>query len=305
MSDDIRIFLFHRVSESKEKWAHATPISIFEKCVRYITNNFTVKTVEECLAKQGGQSHGNKPWACITFDDGFKDNIQYALPVLEKYKCPASFYIVTDCIDSGLPTWPHLVQNFFLNTNKFDLHIDGIDVKFSSKKERVMYGEMFLKKLLALPNTEAQMLFNATKQYFNDVKVTENVMMNWDDVRQLSAAGYNIGSHTASHPMLTQMETNEKVKYELAHSAERIKEVCGKFPEAIAYPLGVTNEKIMKLAVECGYTYGLTVDQRFYNPSSDNVMAVPRVDMFADSGWLKTYLRLTGHLRLIKNVLGR
>jgi peptidoglycan/xylan/chitin deacetylase (PgdA/CDA1 family) len=309
--NEIRIFLFHRVSESKEKWAHATPVSIFEKCVRYITGNFTVKTVEECLGEQGKQLHGSKPLACITFDDGFKDNIQYALPVLEKYKCPASFYIVTDCIDSGLPTWPHLVQNLFLNTNRYTLKIEakyaegGIDEKFSSEKDRVKYGNVFLRRLLNLPSADADELFNRAKKYFGDVRMPENLMMTWDEVKQLSAAGYTIGSHTMSHPVLSLLENDDKVREEFMRSGKFIKNNCGKFPETIAYPLGIANERIMKLAKECGYTYGLTVDQRPYIPGTDNIMAVPRIDMFADSGWLKTYLRLTGQLRLIKSVLGK
>jgi peptidoglycan/xylan/chitin deacetylase (PgdA/CDA1 family) len=309
---DIRVFLFHRVADSKENWAHATSTSIFDKCVRHISKNFTVKTIEECLAMPGKEiANGSKPLACITFDDGFKDNIAHALPVLEKYKCPASFYIVTDCIDSGLPTWPHLVKHLFIDTHKLTLNIDskylpgGINETFSGKQERIAYGDTFLQKLLNMPSADAYELFYKVKQNFNDVPAPNKMMMNWDDVRQLSTAGYIIGSHTHSHPLLTKLETDDKVRHEFTHSFARIKEMCGHAPETIAYPLGVANTRIMKLATECGYKYGLTVEQRSYNPSVDDSMAVPRVDMFADSGWLKTYLRLTGRLGTIKGLLGR
>ncbi|HTA82885.1 MAG TPA: polysaccharide deacetylase family protein [Bacteroidia bacterium] len=310
--EDIRIFLFHRVSESTGRWAHATRVSVFEKCVRYISDNFIVKSVEELMAMQLKEiSHATKPFACITFDDGFKDNIKYALPVLEKYKCPASFYIVTDCIDSGMPTWPHLVQNLFVNTNKYTLKIEakyvegGINEKFSSEKERISYGDVFLRRLLSMPSAAAAELFNRAKEYFGDVRMPENLMMTWDEVKQLFTAGYVIGSHTMSHPVLSLLEDDDKVREEFSRSGEHIKKVCGKFPETIAYPLGIANERIMKLAKECGYKYGLTVEQRSYIPGTDGIMAIPRIDMFADSNWLKTYLRLTGHLGTIKKALGR
>ena len=309
---DIRVFLFHRVSEHREKWAHATPVSVFEKCLRYISKNFTVKTVEECLAMQGKDMLNHaKPLACINFDDGFKDNIEYALPVLEKYKCPASFYVATQCIDDGLPTWPHRFQNIFLNTEKMQLDISAeflskpIHEKFASQRHRIEYGDKLLKRLMTMPNENAYKLLNEIGLNFDDVPKPANMMMNWNEVRQLSSAGYPIGSHTCSHPMLTQLETDEKVKYELAHSAERIEKECGIFPEAIAYTLGITDTRIMNIATECGYKYGLTVNQRFYHPLTDSTMAVPRVDLFADSGWIKTYLRLTGDMEKIKKVLGK
>lgn len=113
MSDLIRVFSFHRVADKKENKAYTTQVDIFERCIKYISKKYTVKTIEECLATPGkANAHqANRPLASITFDDGFKDNIKYALPILEKYKCPASFYIVTGCIDNDLPTWPHLYDN--------------------------------------------------------------------------------------------------------------------------------------------------------------------------------------------------
>lgn len=303
MDSEIRIFLFHLVTESKENWIHATDTSIFEKCIRYIAQNFSVTTVEESLAMQGEKSaHATKPPACITFDDGFKDNIKYALPILEKYKCKASFYIATDCIDNDLPTWPHQFNNLFQNTHKSALSISSkymgaaVEKKFASKKERVAYGEKMLQKLFAMPSCDAIKVLEEVKQNFNDVAEPKNMMMSWKDVKQLCAAGYTVGSHTCSHPMLTRL-TDEKMKHEFTHSAARIKELCGKSPEVIAYPSGVTDERVMRIAKESGYKYGLTVEQRFYKPAVDSKMAIPRVDMYADAGWAKTYLRLMGVLK--------
>ncbi|MGP8216752.1 MAG: polysaccharide deacetylase family protein [Bacteroidia bacterium] len=311
MPQRIKVFLFHRISESRENWAHGLHVSVFEKCVKYITRNFEVKTVEECLAMQGKEvSKGSKQLACITFDDGFKDNIKYAVPILDKYKCPASFYIVTGCIDMDLPTWPHLYYNFFKNTRKLSLIIDskylggGIDKKFSSGEEREDYGKQLLSKLKLIPAGELQMVLDSIMQSFNDVPKPEKLMMTWDDVKQLSSTGFTIGSHTHSHHLLPLMENDEQIKYELLHSAERIKEKCGRVPETIAYPLGIADQRVINLAKASGYKYGLIVEQRFYEPSNDDIMAVPRVDIYAQSNWLKTYLRLTGKMEVIKKVFG-
>jgi peptidoglycan/xylan/chitin deacetylase (PgdA/CDA1 family) len=312
MHSDIRIFLFHRVSDSNENWAHPTQVSIFDKCINHISKNYTVKTIEECLSQPEKDLKGDRPLACITFDDGFKDNLKYALPILEKYKCPASFYIVTSCVDSGLPTWQHLYQNLFENTQKQSLVIDSkalgaeINKKFSGKEERIAFGKELFTRLKTLPAFEVDKILESIMQSFSDVPTPEGMIMTWADLKQLCSAGYTIGSHTHTHPFLPSMIDDTRLKHELVHSAERIKEVCGKLPQTIAYPLGITNEKVMKMAKEAGYKYGLTVEQRSYSPATDtNLMAIPRVDIYADASWLKTYLRLTGQIETIKRLVGR
>jgi len=307
----IRVFLFHRIAENRENWAHPTGVKIFEKCLQYITGNFTVKTVEECLALQGSEIKGKgRPLAALTFDDGFRDNIKYALPLLEKYKCPASFYIVTDCIDSGLPTWQHLFQNLFHNTKKLRLDVSdayfagGINKTFADARERIAYGNKLLGQLYTSPGCGAVKVMEEVTRNFNDVPVPERMTMTWDELRQLSSAGYTIGSHTCSHPLLTQLQ-DAYIRKELVESAERIEKVCRKRPGTIAYPLGVTDNRVQVIAQECGYKYGLSVEQKFYNHSEHHSMAVPRVDVYAGHNWLKTYLRMTGDLEKVKRVLGR
>ena len=310
---DIRIFLFHRVSGNKENWTHATHVSIFEKCIRYITSNYTVKTVEECLAAKGSLRHEKgKPLACITFDDGFKDNITYALPILEKYKCPASFYMITGCIDKGLPTWPHLCSNIFENTRKKKLVINSpelsiqVDKYFTSDQERIQFGIDLVKKIRFVPPQDAEAILEMVKQSFNDVEDPHNMMMSWTEVKQLCKSGYPVGSHTHTHPKLSAVTDAEQLKYEMVHSGERIKELCGKFPATIAYPFGLTDERVMKIAQQAGYKYGLMVGQRAYKPATDtNLMAVPRIDIYAEKSWLKTNLRITGHIETIKKIVGR
>jgi peptidoglycan/xylan/chitin deacetylase (PgdA/CDA1 family) len=313
MLGEISIFLFHRVSGDKKNWTHATHVSIFEKCISYITRNYTVKTIEECLSAKGSiKPKKGKPLACITFDDGFKDNVTYALPILEKYKCPASFYMITGCIDKGLPTWPHLYNNVFENTRKMKLVIDSeelgikVDESFRSAEERIAYGIDLVKKIRFITPSEADNVLGIIKQSFDDVQDPQHMMMTWNEVQQIYKAGYAVGSHTYSHPMLSLIKDDNRLTYEMVHSGERIKEVCGSFPETIAYPFGLTDERVMKIAKEAGYKNGLIVGQRRYKPGYDtNLMGIPRIDIYAEASWLKTYLRITGGIEAIKKIVGR
>ena len=96
-------FLFHRVHpEPDPLWPPMAP-KHFDRIIRYLTKKFPVRLFEDVAS--------NPPKsgivATIMFDDGYLDNIEYAAPILDKYGCKASFYVVTDCIDNNQPTWTY------------------------------------------------------------------------------------------------------------------------------------------------------------------------------------------------------
>jgi len=85
----IRNFLFHRVSPERDKLWDPMDVPLFDKCIRYIAAHYQVVLLEDLIA--GKIQRGKKKLATISFDDGYKDNIVYAAPILEKYNCKASF----------------------------------------------------------------------------------------------------------------------------------------------------------------------------------------------------------------------
>src|SRR5688572_14010086 len=111
----IRNFLFHRVNPKRERLWDPMDVKLFDRCIRYISNKYNVVLFEDLVSSGDMQTKDNI--ATIMFDDGYKDNIQYAAPILKKYNCKASFYVVTDCIDRNVPTWTNLLEHMFQNTN--------------------------------------------------------------------------------------------------------------------------------------------------------------------------------------------
>lgn len=301
----LKIFLFHRVSPSKEKWAIPTSPKIFEKCVRHITRHHWVRTIEDVLLEKE-KNNADKNIACITFDDGFKDNIEYAAPILKKYNCPASFYPVTDCIDHDLPTWTHIYHRAFQETSmkSIILHSDHLPqfkgkISFSSATKKESFCKTLFQKMKLLPQVEIDKIMREVADGFNDVPLPSGFMMDWKDINELMQSGFAIGSHTKTHALLSNIDNDVELSNELTFSSERIRNETGKSPISVSYPVGFYNEKVKQAAKNAGYKIGLAVNQRFYRLTDSN-FEVPRVDIYADSGWLKTYLRLNGSIELIK-----
>src|SRR5687767_9198859 len=100
----VKNFLFHRVSEEKDElWPPMTP-ALFDRIIQLLTKKYRVVGLEDFQEGLSTDGKGRK-LATVLFDDGYKDNIEYAAPILKKYHCHASFYIVTNCIDKNIPTW--------------------------------------------------------------------------------------------------------------------------------------------------------------------------------------------------------
>src|SRR5436309_2296093 len=100
-------FLFHSVNLMRDTLWDPMDTLLFEKCIKYISRKYIVVQLEEFFFdKQNLRS--KKEFATVLFDDGYKDNIEYAAPILDKNRIKASFYVVTSCIDQNVPTWTYI-----------------------------------------------------------------------------------------------------------------------------------------------------------------------------------------------------
>jgi peptidoglycan/xylan/chitin deacetylase (PgdA/CDA1 family) len=295
----IRNFLFHRVSDEVDtRWPPMKP-ALFSAIIEFISRKYSVVALESFL-EDPSLFKTEKPIATISFDDGYKDNIEFAAPLLKKYDCPASFYIVTECIDKNIPTWTYLVDTVFQQTKKKELVLayDFVPAKFND----ILSGtdaavNPLLKEvkpwMKSLSNPQRLLITNEILQQCDDVEIPVGKMMNWDDIRQLDSAGFLIGSHSHTHPMLASLQQESEITEELKISADRIKAELGKVPITISYPIGSFDERVKRLSQEQGYKYGLAVEQKFFAHPSDK-MAIPRVELYQE-GWWKVKLHLTGN----------
>ena len=155
---------------------------------------------------QQGKALPEKP-IVITFDDGYKDNFQYAYPILRKYSYTATVFVVANTIGE---------------TNEFDV-----------------------KKHLQ----------------------PENKMMDWSEVQSLATGGITIGSHTLTHPYLSQISTEEAMQ-EIVESKKVLEKGLGKEVQFFCYPYGDYNDAIANMVKEAGYRAATTTQLGLNNPDT-------------------------------------
>lgn len=303
----IRNFLFHRVNPQRDKLWDPMSIELFDKCICFISKKYEVVQFEE-IAFSDKYRNLNKKIATIMFDDGYKDNIDYAAPILKKHNVKASFYVVSDCIDKNIPTWTHILEHLFQFTS-----IENIDMNFeflpqelriyklNSHDERLSYVTKLKPFIKTLSHDKRQLVLDKVMETYNDIELPK-LMMNWDDLKKLQNEGHYIGSHTVTHCMLGTMNNENDITSELVLSGKRIEEKLGYFPLTISYPVGSFNKTTKELAEKAGYKIGLAVKQNVHNPQKDNLFEVSRIELYNEPWW-KTRLRITNTLENIKSLI--
>jgi peptidoglycan/xylan/chitin deacetylase (PgdA/CDA1 family) len=304
----IRVFLFHRVSPVRDPlWNPITPES-FEKIIKYLKKNYEPVPLEKTLTSQF-QPSGKKPLCAITFDDGYKDFIDYAFPILAKYNMPSSMYVVTDCVNQNIPPWTYIINHLFINTSKLSINLDLSmyppslqQREWLNKEERILYAKKLSPYLKKIDYNEKKLLYQQIKNDFNDVDVPEGLMMSWDDIKEIHSNGCEIGSHSCSHPLLANKTCIDEIRNELSESGKQIQEKIGKFPITISYPFGNYNDQVIRISKEEGYQMGVAVKSCTYNTQNHNIFEIPRIELY-DEPYYKSWMRINGLIEKINSII--
>lgn len=307
----IKVFLFHRVNPERDLlWDPMDPLH-FRKVIEYLNRKFDIFKLEDMILYPQNYNGAKKPLAAVVFDDGYRDFIEYALPILKEYNTPASMYVITDSATYGTPPWTYVLDHTFQNSNilKANFELSGLPEEFKvtgwqNNNERIAYGKRLKPFLKQLSHNERESNLDALRLNFDDIIIPSDLFMSWNNIKEIYDAGVEIGSHTVTHPLLGTIESDAILKNELNQSALTIQKHLGKFPLTISYPVGSYNEKVQQLSKEAGYLLGLAVNQHSYDSAKHNRFAIPRIELYNES-MFKTKLRINEVVYKVKSLLKR
>jgi peptidoglycan/xylan/chitin deacetylase (PgdA/CDA1 family) len=105
-------------------------------------------------------------------------------------------------------------------------------------------------------------------------------LMGWREIRDLAAEGIHFGSHMASHSHMSTLSSRAIVR-EAALSRALIERVTGAPCRAIAAPFGEASDRFVRIAWQCGYRLGVTVEPGFAHLDAD-ALRLPRIEVLGD-----------------------
>lgn len=244
----VNVLMYHRVAkEPCDTYGIVVSPEHFAEQMAYIAENFPVVRTEE------DWSHIQEPSVAVTFDDGYADNFHNALPILEEYGIPATFFVSTEHLGTDELFWWDILEGMFRTCRQGGVCLGNR--MFGS--ENLQEAHSFLRCLL--PEERSAMLSEAMKHQDLPGDILRRRTLSIEELQQLSRSPLaTIGVHTVTHSSLSH-EPKSLQKYEIASSKARLEEIIGKKATVLSYPFGDYNETTLAILKECDVKKAFTV----------------------------------------------
>jgi len=231
---------------------------------------------------------------CVTFDDGYLDNITEALPVLKKYNISATFFIAASFLDDGI-MWNDAVIESIRNvtTEYFDLTDIGLEnYRMTNWQEKNHAKHKILSALKYKQLAERNKLIqHVIRKSGHDV--ANNLMMSSKQVKELFDQGMEIGGHTINHPILAKISDHESIK-EIKDGKKQLEDMIGERITSFAYPNGRPNQDYFqqhaRIVRNAGFTCAVSTSDGISNINTDPYQ-LPRTTPW-DQSTLKFLIRM-------------
>lgn len=270
----LTVLAYHRImpTDSLESYPFdpqlisATPEQ-FDWQMRYIRESLNPVSLRDIIAHLDGKAPLPAAAVAVTFDDGFSDTYRYAFPILKRYSIPATVFVSTGYVDSGEPFWFELAAYLAFNVEPGSLEIEGCGTAFpsgNSAEERTRSLRRLHEILKSLPNGRRNEIISGWAQRFSS-QIAHDALghgrpISWDQVGEMARAGIDFGSHTVTHPNLTQL-TDQELEWELAESKRVLEARLQNAVDTLAYPIGTTSAfdaRVIAATAQQGFKLGVT-----------------------------------------------
>lgn len=224
----------------------------------------------------------------LTFDDGYRDNLEYAAPLLEQLGLPATFFLVPGLLSGSAMPWWETVSRAIRMTSAQELawRGDALPLDTVERRQHVMGCVQRDLKLLTHTEREARVaqLADEIAPHVPAGSVDE-LFLDWQGARELVRRGFSIGSHTCEHAILSR-ESPDTQAADLVESRHSLQDGLSVGADVLAYPNGEAgdyDEHTLAAARAAGHEWALTTTEGFARPTTPQ-LEINRVVMFPERG---------------------
>jgi peptidoglycan/xylan/chitin deacetylase (PgdA/CDA1 family) len=238
MSGGLAVLIYHRVGSKPDPLRpRAATAEEFRRQMRVLRRFFRPVALQQGMTRLRAGTLPARAVA-VTFDDGYMDNVQVALPILREQGIPATFFIATSYLDGGRmwnDTVIEAVRRLAPGEHEFPhAGIERIVVPHSTERRSLALA--LLGAIKHLPQPERQQAAVRLAEIAG-ASLPDDLMMRRQDVRVLVEAGMDVGGHTRTHPILSGL-TAAQAEQEIAGGLDELASITGRRPMLFAYPNG-------------------------------------------------------------------
>lgn len=283
----VAVLMYHRVLPTEPRpdafTADAIVVSAatFERHMRFLRRFCKPATAEQVRAMLAGET----PWvprSClVTFDDGWYDNAEYALPALERHRVPAAVFVATSYLGTSRTFWQERLTRLLFAAWQLRAaaapiyqelgaaEILGFDETFARAEIRRL-----VTRLKSRTREQLDELIAKLEKFLGDhgvpsASIGDDRFMSWPQAKAMHRGGLvAIESHAHSHAPLTSLDASG-ISRELQESQRHLRTELGHESRFLAYPNGNYNDQVVDLARGAGFKLAFTTDPGLVTQGDD------------------------------------
>ncbi len=293
----LSILMYHRVLPRPDtllpRQMHA---EVFDTHMRSLRSHFNCLPLGEAVARLRDRTLPPRA-ACVTFDDGYRDNVEVALPILRKHGVPAIFFIATGYLDGGRMFNDTVIEAIRgARVDVLDLSdLDAGRLSLATLEERRAAVSACL-KAAKYRGFDARRDFVSELARRSGAALPDDLMMDSPQVNVLAQAGMEIGAHTVNHPILLNVD-DDQARREIEDGKRQLEVLTARPVTLFAYPNGIPGKDYgpahVRMVRGAGFEAAVSTSVGVSTPSTD-LHQLPRF-----TPWDLTSARFA--LRLLRN----
>jgi peptidoglycan/xylan/chitin deacetylase (PgdA/CDA1 family) len=286
------ILTYHRVLPARDSQLRGDPTAEeFDTQVATLKSRFNVVRLDVGLERLRAGTLAPASVA-LTFDDGYADNHDVALPILRKHGATATFFIANGYLD-GRRMWNDTVIESVRRLDRPSISLAELDAALAteplplgSADERYATTQKIIDTIKHFDPARREAITTRLKE-LAATPLPDDLMMTSDKVRGLHSAGMLIGAHTVHHPVLTAVEAGAAER-EIADGRAALANIVGEPIRFFAYPNGRPgrdyDRRHVDIVRKLGFDAAVSTAHGFASAHSDFAQ-LPRVAAWSTKPW--------------------
>jgi peptidoglycan/xylan/chitin deacetylase (PgdA/CDA1 family) len=230
----------------------------------------------------------SRRFACFTFDDGYRDNRDFALPVMRAFDAPFTVYVASDFAEGTGRLWWVALERVITAASSIEVAIGGVTTRLdttAAAAKQAAYERLhgWLRGLPGAHDVRREVSSLCARHGIDEAAISGELCLSWDELKPFARDPLvGIGAHTISHCNLAKHPA-ETAAYELTESRSRIENVLQRQVLHFAYPYGdriAAGVREFALARAAGYKTAVTTRPGMIFPeSAGHMTALPRISL--------------------------
>ncbi len=279
------ILMYHSVASSDSPTgidpANAISVKAFREQMEFLRRRRRVLSMTELVSIVEADEDPGPNAIAVTFDDGYRDFLTLAAPILEENRIPATVYLATEFVSAKRPMWIDVLYSTFGGATRSRVEVEGVldrEYDIAIPPQRAAAYEKLRLHIAAATTSERDRVMGIVEEQLRPDRELPRLLLDWDEVRSLQQTGrFEFGGHTADHLDLSSHD-DEVGRDQIARCFNDLARELDRSPLHFAFPYGRFSTRAVDAVRETGFRSAVCSDGAGRVGADSDPYQLPRID---------------------------